>query len=782
MFFLYNLLLAFVLTPYFLVRGLRRRTYYRTLSQRLGFSDTGPLDPAVLQTARPNIWLHAVSVGEILSCAPLLEALRKRLPNTGIVVSTTTETGHKIALEKLGALADAIFYAPFDLPFAVRRTLRRVKPRVVIVAETEIWPNLFRETKRAGASLLLVNARMSDRSAPRYRRFRSFFRRVLCFPNAILAQTPLDRQRLIDAGAPSEKVDVGGNLKFDFRAPQGEAPAEILALLDRARPSAIILAGSTRETEEEQVLSAFRQVSGKHPDSLLIVAPRHPERFDAVARLLSEAGFAFLRRSNLAPGASLRLPGVLLLDSLGELASLYALAQVVFVGGSLVDWGGHNVLEPAFAERPIVVGPHMQNFRAVADALLAAEAMVQVDNADDLGLALLRLLENPQQAAVLGARARRVAELHRGATERAVDRAEALYHRAVPNDPPGLAERVLLWLPARVWEAAARLRNHAYDQGRLATRKLGAPVISIGNLTAGGTGKTPVLIWLIEQIESRGLSCAVLTRGYHRASSQSVLILEPGARASAAQTGDEAQFLLRRFSIPIGIAADRYRCGAEVERRFHPDLLLLDDGFQHRRLARDLDVVLIDVTAPFGRRELLPLGRLREPISSLARAGVLVLTRAESWERWDGLVEQLRVYNQRAPIFFARIEPVALVNAATGEEKPPSEIQRRPAFAFCGVANPDSFWRDLERIGVPAARRAVYRDHHRYSPAELARLLAAARECGAEWLVTTEKDLMNLPEIPPALFWLKTRVTIDRPEELLDLVLSRAGKGALLRS
>ncbi|HYM11686.1 MAG TPA: tetraacyldisaccharide 4'-kinase [Bryobacterales bacterium] len=776
MFFLYNLLLALAspfLVPYYLFRGLRKGKSFGSFRERLG-----RLDPSFEQTRNQAIWLHAVSVGEVLSCEELLRALRRRLPDAKIFVSTTTATGRKIAREKLRDAAAGVFYAPIDAPFAVRRALRRLRPRLVIIAETEIWPNLYRETKRSGASLLVVNARISDRSAPRYRRFRFFFRHVLALPDAILAQSPLDRERLIEAGGAPETVEAGGNLKFDLRAAEAPPPAEILALLERSKPRVVLLAGSTREGEEAFALRAFRHVSQQYPEALLVLAPRHSERFDAVAKALAASGFAFVRRSQLSAQAAVRLPGILLLDSLGELASLYPLAHAVFIGGSLVDWGGHNVLEPALAARPIVVGPHMQNFRAIADTLLAAQAMVQVPGPEALGPALLRLLDHPEEARALGERARRVAEANRGSTERAAERAEQLYHRATPDQVLGALEGLLLWLPARLWESVARHRSPAYASGRRARRKLGAFTISVGNLTAGGTGKTPVVLWLLEQLAARGLACAVLTRGYRRASPEKRTILEPGAAANVAQTGDEAQILLRRFRLPLGIARDRGATGEEIERRFQPDVILLDDGFQHQQLARDLDIVLIDVTAPLGGRELLPLGRLREPLPALARADALLLTRAEPWEQWDGLVNELRRYNSRAPILFARIEPAALVEAATGVERPLTSLAGEPAVAFCGVANPDAFWHALESIGAPIAERIRYRDHHRYSARDLRHLEAVARRSGAAALVTTEKDLVNLPGPLPSLYWLKTRVVIPEAERLLGLLPSRSAPRA----
>ena len=416
-FFAYNLLLALasvVLLPYSLFRGWKRGQPWRRLPERLGWLPT-----LFHQTPADSIWLHAVSVGEVSSCAHLLQQLRRRFPSAPLFVSTTTATGQQMALEKLGGCVDGVFYTPLDLSFAVRRVLRRLRPRLVIVAETEIWPNLFRETKRTGAGLLLVNGRISDQSAASYRRFRFFFRHVLRCPDRILTQSATDRDRFLAAGAPRETVAIGGNLKYDFEPANAELPADLADFLARLQPKPLLLAGSTREDEEKPVVEAFRLVARPKPRALLVVAPRHPQRFDEAAQVLASSGIAYLRRSELGRALSgdLALPAALLLDSLGELASLYRAADVVFVGGSLNGWGGHNVLEPALYGRAVVVGPYMQNFRAIAETLLSQGGLVQVAAAAELGPALLRLVENPDEAARLGERARQIAEAQRGATQ-----------------------------------------------------------------------------------------------------------------------------------------------------------------------------------------------------------------------------------------------------------------------------------------------------------------------------------------------------------------------------
>lgn len=802
-FFAYNLLLALasaVLLPYSLWRGWRRGLPLRRLPERLG------LLPRLLhQTAPDSIWLHAVSVGEVASCAQLVEELRRRFPSAPLFVSTTTATGQQMAVDKLGGKVDGIFYAPLDLSFVVRRVLRRLRPRLVMVAETEIWPNLFRETKRTGAGLVLVNGRVSDPSAASYRRFRFFFRHVLRCPDGILAQSATDRERFIAAGAPEATVAVGGNLKYDFEPSAAELPADLADFLARVRPEPLVLAGSTREDEEKPVVEAFRLVAQAKPRALLVVAPRHPQRFDEAARVLASSGIPCVRRSELGriKAADMALPGALLLDSLGELASLYRGADVVFVGGSLNGWGGHNVLEPALYGRPVVVGPHMQNFRAIAETLLSRGGMAQVGGATELGPALLQLVENPVAAVQLGERGRQVAESQRGATQRTAEECARVYEKSGVRISPGLWRFVLLGPPALAWEAASRLRLAGYRRGWFARRRLNAFTICVGNLTAGGAGKTPLVAWLVERLSRGGHSAAVLTRGYGRSSSGE-LVLRPGDRAHPDECGDEAVVLLRHFvrlglSAPIGIGANRYETGLRLLARNSgpeaasrpqqgaPDVVVLDDGFQHLALDRDVDVVLIDVTNPFGGGSMLPLGRLREPLTSLSRADAILLTRTDPGRPYDELERRLRALNPRAPIFRSWTRPVSVVHFGEETEAPLTKLAGRRIAAFCGLGNPESFWRVLRLAGWNVVKRCAFGDHHRYSADDLRQIADGAASSGADVLLTTEKDAVNLARASsgaaaaPAgdhplaravrdLHWLRIETVVEQEDQLLGWI------------
>ncbi len=769
---------------YFVLRALRDRRYLRRFPERLGFLPSSLQPPAA-----GAIWLHAVSVGEVLSTLELLRRLRARLPSAPLFVSTTTLAGRALADEKLAGLADGVLYSPIDFCFAVRRVLRALHPAVVVVAETEIWPNLYREAKRAGCGLVVVNGRISDNAQPRYRRFAWFFRRVLGWPDRILAQSAVSLQRYLALGAPAERVCNAGNLKYDFQPKQAGIPEPIRTFLERTAPGHIWIAASTMPPaaagdvdEDDVVIDAFQSLARDHPGLLLILAPRKPERFDAVAEKLQASRIPFLRRSRLDTGSSpLPLPGILLLDSIGDLGSLFALESVVFMGGSLAARGGHNILEPAFFGRPVVVGPHMENFSEIAEEFASRGGCMTIAGAGELGPALGRLLLDSDLSAGLGERARQLAQARRGATGRAAGVIADVYESAVPAFRPPFPEHQLLWLLSRLWQSGSAW-NRA--RGLRASQFLSTPVISIGSLSMGGSGKTPFVLWLAERLRESGSSPAILTRGYRRRAPEQQTVLAAREPTPVARTGDEAQIFLRSGVAPVGIGADRAATGRSVEQRFHPDVLILDDGYQHWRLGRALDIVLVDALDPFGGGDVFPLGRLREPPGALARADVFVITRAEPERTYKGIEAVLRAHNFRAPIFLARVTPECWVDAESGEQFGTASLPFSRVGAFCGLANPASFWRTLAGLGYSPVARWDLGDHHRYRPVELKRLRAVARRAGAQALVTTEKDLMNLCDnfaeliAPLRLCWLKIGVEVDGHERLLQItegVLRRAG-------
>jgi 3-deoxy-D-manno-octulosonic-acid transferase len=413
MYFLYTLLiLAFfaAASPYFVYQAIRYKKYIGTLSQRFGY-----LPASFNVDGDQSIWIHAVSVGEVLTARALAAELKATYPHLKLFVSTTTITGQQVARASVPD-ADGIFYFPFDLGFIVRRTLRLVRPRLFIMMETEIWPNLLRLCRERGVKTLLVNGRISARSYPRYRLVRSLFRRVLADVDRFCVQGEESRLRLEDLGADPGRITVTGSLKFDSLqlASPVAGRERVLRFFGVSGHRPVIVAGSTVRGEEAIVLEAFRHVRPNASRALLIIAPRHPERFAEVEAMAVEAGFKTVRRTDLAIDEEPRAE-VVVLDTLGELAQVYQVATVVFVGGSLIDIGGHNILEPAIFGKPIVFGPHMQNFAEIAAAFVGSRAAVQVQDATEFEQALRHLLTDADERERLGAAARQIVEANRGA-------------------------------------------------------------------------------------------------------------------------------------------------------------------------------------------------------------------------------------------------------------------------------------------------------------------------------------------------------------------------------
>jgi len=431
-------LAALLLTPYWVVQGLRHGKYFSNLGQRLGFSF--PTLSRLPENRTGAIWLHAVSVGEAISGITLARRLKQAYPDRPLVVSTTTLTGQALARERM-PFADAIFYFPLDWAFCVRRALRAVRPSIVIVLETEIWPNFLREAQRSSVPVIFVGGRISDRSFARYQRFLGvfgfflcpFLRSALAGAAAFLMQSEKDAERIRALGAPAARVQVSGNLKYDLELPAATPISNWLASeAQRRGRSPIIVAGSVVATEEPHALIAFGTLQGEYRKALLVLAPRKPECFDSAAEFIDESHRKFLRRSQLpvpgpsqngAPCGEFSIPDdvtVILLDSIGELASLYRVADGAFVGGSLVSSGGHNILEPAAFGKIPVFGPSMENFAEIASRFIAAGAAVQVESPEDAGVAWIDLLRNPERAARMGETARNLVESSRGATDRAI--------------------------------------------------------------------------------------------------------------------------------------------------------------------------------------------------------------------------------------------------------------------------------------------------------------------------------------------------------------------------
>ena len=428
----YSALLCILLVatlPYWLLQMLRHGKYREGLRQRFGNV------PPRLRELRDQrkIWVHAVSVGEVVAASGVIDALRREFPTHRVLISTTTNTGQTLAAKKFGQ--ENTFYFPLDFASAVRPYLEALRPELCVIAETEFWPNFLRLAKSGGARIAVINCRISDRSLPGYKRLHFWLPKVLENVDLFLAQTEEDRRRLVEIGAAAAKTSVSGNLKFDVTPPaEPSIVASLRAAFDRTGTGPVLICGSTLDEEEGLLLSAFRNILATHPKAVMILAPRHPERFAEVAALVDQLGFRAVRRS-LWSGEPLA-GGVLVLDSIGELGALYSLATVAFVGGSLVPRGGHNILEPAVYGVPIVTGNHYENFRDIVNFFLSRNA-VRVVGMAELALVFMELVENTEDRLNLGRNALAALESQRGATYRTISALKELMSQSaeVISDP-----------------------------------------------------------------------------------------------------------------------------------------------------------------------------------------------------------------------------------------------------------------------------------------------------------------------------------------------------------
>jgi 3-deoxy-D-manno-octulosonic-acid transferase len=411
MYILYNLILVLatiILSPYMLFKLATVPKYRGGISQKLGRVRKGVLK--VLGGTRP-IWVHAVSVGEVMAAHPLIRELRKKYPGRKLILSTVTITGNFTAKQRVPE-ADAVFYFPFDYPWIVRRVIKKINPAIVLVAETELWPNFFRELERQGIPSALINGRISPRSYGNYFRFRRFFTEVFKNVTLFCMQSDEDAARIRDIGAPPDRVVVTGNLKFDQKI--STTPQRSVAIAAGRR---VITAGSTHRGEEAILLEIFSRLRKKYPDLVLIIAPRHPERFDEVCGLITSAGYECQRRTRLKGPVR----DVVLLDTIGELRAFYSACDIAFVGGSLVKVGGHNLLEPAAMKKPVIFSRYMFNFKEISEALIRAGGGLMVKDKEELYGKLDNLLSDKQLSAAMGEKAFKIIAANSGATARTID-------------------------------------------------------------------------------------------------------------------------------------------------------------------------------------------------------------------------------------------------------------------------------------------------------------------------------------------------------------------------
>ena len=748
---------------------------------------------------RPVVWFHCASVGEATGLAAVIEGFAKRHPGIQVLVTTMTETGLAYVRQHVPR-ARYFGLAPLDAPFIVRRVFRQVRPRALVLLEGELWPGMLAAAAAHDCPVALVNGRMSDRSLARNRFVKPLFRYMLRRLADVGVQHALDGERFITFGADPGRVRVTGNVKFDLAAGQkGPGRVALRRELGLSASEPVIMAGCPRPVEEERaVLAAFVRVRERYPEAKMIWAPRHLQRIPPAEQMLKATGLRTARRTRMggpddSGGTSPAPADVIILDTMGELAVMYAAADMAFVGATLVPLGGHNLLEPAACGIPVLFGPHTENVRASAAALLRTGGGMVVHDGDELARHWLEWLDDPDKRAQTGAAARQAVS----ECAKAVDRTLDLVDRWILDPDPGGSGgsgpwrypqrtpfiirlmdpgerapairfmRVALLPASLLMGMAVRLRNGLYDRKLLTSDRLPVPVISVGALTAGGAGKTPVVRYLARKLRDAGYRPAVLSHGYGR-NSRATQTVRPGTPWQEA--GDEPAFLASTLpDVPVVVGLSRTTAGRLAIDRHGADVLLLDDGFQHRSTARAVDIVVHDASGQLslpgpeckpGR--LLPAGPYREPVSSLRRARALVLTRTDQARSAAVDTAHIKEEFPHLAVIEAVYEPAGLRRLDAGldagldggqndgldnvTQLPQDWLAGREVLVLCGIANPASFVQTVTDAGGRVTRVLAYRDHHPFTSADLDRAWSLAEASGAECIVTTEKDAVRITD------------------------------------
>lgn len=745
-----------------------RRKWHQGFWQRIGFFSK----ELETQLAGPKkIWIHAVSVGEVLAIVDLVKRMAKEHADHKIICSTVTKTGHRIALDHLKDIATVI-YAPLDFSWVVRKYIRLIDPRLYIATETEVWPNLYLALERNNVPIIQINGRISDKAYRGYQKIKFLTKNVLDCVTCFIMQTPTDAERIEKLGAAPERIKVFGNIKFD-NVP--EVDKRELEKFPFAKND-ILVAGSTHPGEEEIILESYQALIKNFPELRLIITPRHIERSTEVAKIVESKGFEPILFSQMG-GHALNKNTVIVVDVVGQLRNLYALAKIVFIGKTFRVGGGQNMIEPASFGKAVVVGPLTYNFRDVVKIFLNENAIVEVQMPEALAETFTELLKDNRKRKDIEQRAARIVERYKGATTKTLEVVSELlkekeryytnklnqrsfknyFYELIMSEPQGLKEKIVksvLWILSVPYRGIIWVRRFLYDRGILKSIKVNAPVISVGNITWGGSGKTPFVDFLVQELKSMKSNPVVLTRGY---------MADKGAQES-----DEAKFLEETTRVPVVVGKNRLELAQNYLLKNHNvSCFVMDDGFQHWRLYRDLDIVLIDSTDPLNSASLIPAGHLREPVSALKRAHVIVFTKTNlERSHMRALKSQIKSINPQSVLVESIHEPVSLIDLRSGEKKDLNILIGQEIVSCCGIAMPYAFAETLKLLEAKIIHQFSFLDHHVYRAEEIKFLSNYLQEKNIKVLVTTEKDAGKLkiyldifgPQIK--IYALKMRLTI----------------------
>lgn len=783
---LYNIaaiLVVMLIIPVFLIRSIRERGFVERIHQCLGIIPEATIE----KVAKKNcIWVHAASVGEVVAASPLIKEFRREFPKNPILLSVVTTSGYEMA-NRIIRDADAIIYFPLDLPFLAAYMVRRITPRVFLPVETELWPNFLRACRRMRIPVMMVNGRISDKSVKRYHHLHSLLDDMIGTVTKFAMQSPIDAEYIIRLGANPNLVIVTGNTKFDqtYTDVSPEEKARLLGEMGLLENDGIFLAGSTHRGEEEPVLQAFRALREERPNAKLVIAPRELLRTREVAAICHRAGWKVARRTELMerPGTD---HDIVILDTIGELGKVYSVGDVIYVGGSLITHGGHNILEPAAHGKAIIVGYNMFNFKETHALFTKRSAVITVQNAGELAKAVVRLFtdegerrrmeqetlaicqENKgaaRKSAVLlhemleMVEARRLASGQIKSTDKVENFQTYFYHLIHSREAHGIFWQLLvgvLYVFSLIYGGLVNLKLAGYKAGIFRRRKLGCYVISLGNITVGGTGKTPTAQRLAHAIRAMGYRVVILNRGYRAKWRGDVGIVSDGRslHMDATEAGDEAFMLAKHLpDVPVLIGPERYVTGSYAIEHFGAEVAILDDGYQHWQLERDMDILLIDAVNVFGNGYMLPRGTLREPISHIDRADVCLLTKVDqATDASRSYIKKIvRETNDRALLVESIHQPRCFVEISdwsdhiASEGIDTSQMKGKRVMAVSAIGNPASFEQTLSGLGTVVIESLRFPDHHDYTVGEMLDVAGQAAVLGAEAVVITEKDAVKVP-------------------------------------
>lgn len=827
MYLIYNLVMIgafFVILPYFIYRSFCEKGFPKRFRQSIG----RVTDEEIAAVANKEcIWIHGASVGEIVATSPLVKEIRKAMPEVKILVSAVTTGGYDMAHQIIPE-ADAIIYFPLDLPFVSESFVKRIMPRVFLPVETELWPNFLRAIRLRKIPVMMVNGRISDKSVKSYRYLFGILEDMLNSVTRFCMQSSIDAEYIVHLGADKRKIYVTGNTKFDQTyaevTPEDLARYKLeLGIPETAYP--VIVGGSTHPSEEKALLEAFKIVQKEYPEARLVIAPRKPARVEEIAKLGRNFGLEVGLRSKLLEAQGERPNSqLLIIDTIGELGRIYAVGDLVFVGGSLIKHGGHNVLEPAAHAKPILVGPNMYNFKDSFALLSKIGACRQVKDSSELTAAILEICQDNDLRQKMGAASLQVICENRGAAVRSIEYLQELLHltatesrvnqhykintRTISDEGAPKMRRgdavaqylfqlahghdnsLLDWLVLAslrvlsfLYEAGVRMKLGLYNSGLVKQKKLNCCVISIGNITVGGTGKTPTAQKMAVIIQNMGYKVVILNRGYRSHWEKDIGVVSDGKKIymTAYEAGDEAYLMAKTLpDIPVVIGKKRAITGEFAVRELGAEVIIMDDGYQHWQLYRDLDIVLVDTLNMFGNGCILPRGTLREPLANLARAGMFLLTKTDQSSIISRctLADTLHKYNPQAPIIESMHKPCNYVEIADwykglrSHAKSLDELSGQSVMVFSAIGNPSSFEQTLTDVGLSIAEAIRYPDHHDYGMLEMQYIMERAIGKGVTALVTTAKDAVKIPtefiyferEVPLYVLNMEIQITSGRDE------------------